>query len=185
MAMTKDKEQSLPQPQMHGDATTVRLGAAALRQSAEYARAARPPAGRLLAIDIGDVRCGLAVSDPAQRVATPLGVFETAGLLRTASPLSALIEDYEVGALVIGLPLTLAGKEGPQARHVRALTKKLLAAAGPAAQILARFFVDERYSSTHASGALHEAGLSARKQRGKLDALAATLILQGFLDEQR
>jgi len=142
----------------------------------------RQAQGRLLALDVGDVRCGVAVSDPQARVATPVSVEDTAALLRDGARLRALIEDYEVAGLVIGLPLTLAGEEGPQARHVRALTDKLLAAAGPAAARLPLSFADERHSSSQASDAAHELGLTARDIRGKLDAHAAALILQGFLD---
>ncbi|MCL2655090.1 MAG: Holliday junction resolvase RuvX [Coriobacteriia bacterium] len=138
--------------------------------------------GRLLGLDIGDVRCGVAISDSDARVATPVSVEDTVALLRPGNRLGALIADYAVAGLVVGLPLTLAGEEGPQARHVRALASKLLAAAGPAASALPLHFFDERHSSSQASDAAHSAGLTDRDLRGKLDALAATLILQGYLD---
>jgi putative Holliday junction resolvase len=138
--------------------------------------------GRLLALDVGDVRCGLAISDPACRVATPLEVQATAELLRDGLRLRQLQEDFEFTGLVVGLPLTLAGEEGPQARHVRSLTDKLLAVAGTDLAALPLTFVDERYSSVQAAATLSEAGLNSRQQRGRRDALAATLLLQGFLD---
>ena len=137
---------------------------------------------RLLALDVGDQRCGVAVSDPRAAVATPVAVVDTAALLREGSRLRAYIEDYEITGLVVGLPLTLAGEEGPQARHVRALTGKILQAAGPAAADLPVHFTDERHSSARAQTAARECGGSARETRGKLDALAATVILQGYLD---
>ncbi|MCL2332200.1 MAG: Holliday junction resolvase RuvX [Actinomycetia bacterium] len=138
--------------------------------------------GRLLALDVGDRRCGVAVSDPRAAVATPLTVEDTAALLRDGSRLRTLIEDYDITGLVVGLPLTLAGEEGPQARHVRALTERLLAAAGPTATALPLSFIDERHSSARAQEAARQAGKTTRDTRGKLDALAATLILQGHLD---
>jgi len=140
---------------------------------------------RLLALDVGERRCGIAVSDPCATVATPLAVIETALLLREGNRLRELIEGYEIGELVVGLPLTLAGEEGPQARHVRALTEKIVNAAGPVAGDLALHYIDERHSSSRAQAAAHQAGKSTRETRGKLDALAATLILQGYLDANR
>ncbi|MCL2324038.1 MAG: Holliday junction resolvase RuvX [Actinomycetia bacterium] len=141
--------------------------------------------GRLMALDVGDTRCGVALSDPRAAVATPLSIEDTATLLRDGSRLRALIEDYEVAGLVVGLPLTLAGEEGPQARHVRALCAKIIAAAGDVAAALPLDFVDERYSTVQASSALHEAGLTDRDARGRLDAAAAALFLQGYLDARR
>jgi len=139
-------------------------------------------AGRLLALDVGDVRCGVAVSDSRATIAAPVSVEDTAQLLRDGSRLRTLIEDYEATALVIGLPLTLAGEEGPQARHVRTLTGRILEAAGPVAATLPLHFADERHSSSQATGAAHQVGLTARETRGKLDAHAAAIILQGYLD---
>lgn len=138
--------------------------------------------GRLLALDIGDVRCGIAVSDTQAKVATPISVEATTALLHEPNRLRALIEDYEITGIVVGLPLTLAGEEGPQARHVRVLTDKLLDAAGPVATALPLYFFDERHSSAQAQGAACQTGRTTRDTRGKLDALAATIILQGYLD---
>jgi len=139
-------------------------------------------AGRLLALDVGDVRCGVAVSDSRATIATPVSVEDTARLLRDGSRLRTLVRDYEATGLIIGLPLTLAGEEGPQARHVRTLCARLLEAAGPEVAALPLYFADERHSSSQAADAARRSGLTTRETRGKLDAHAATLILQNYLD---
>ena len=69
----------------------------------------------MLGLDIGERRVGVAISDPGERVATPLKVLD-ARVLRDLTPLLRLLEDYEVGRIVVGLPMSLDGTEGPQAR---------------------------------------------------------------------
>ena len=135
---------------------------------------------RILALDIGDKRIGVAISDPSGRVATPLTVLDTSRQSRRGSELSKLVEDYEVESILVGLPLTLEGVPGPQARHVQALTDKM-----------ARFlrvpvhYVDERLSSAEAAKRMREAGESERSMRGRLDMVAAAVFLQAYLDMQR
>jgi putative Holliday junction resolvase len=132
---------------------------------------------RVLALDIGEKRIGVAVSDPAGRIATPLAVIDAKRTLADGADLARIIDDYSVEAVVIGLPLSMDGAEGPQARRVRALAEKLVPHLG-----VPYTFADERLSSTQASRAMSEAGVSARDQRGKLDAVAASLFLQSYLD---
>jgi putative Holliday junction resolvase len=132
---------------------------------------------RVLALDIGEKRIGVAVSDPAGRIATPLTVLDARRALADGVELARIIDDYSVEAAVIGLPLSMDGTEGPQARRVRAFAGKL----GPRLGV-PYTFADERLSSTQASRAMSEAGVSARGQRGKLDAVAASLFLQSYLD---
>ena len=135
---------------------------------------------RLLGLDIGEARVGVAVSDAAGVVASPLVVLDARALARDVGPLKRLVEDYEVTALVAGLPLTMAGEEGPQAASVRATAERIAGALGmPIA------YVDERLSSSAAARAMAGAGIDTRGQRGKLDMVAAAYILQGYLDSQR
>ena len=135
---------------------------------------------RTLALDIGDVRCGVAVSDPSGTVASPVSVLDTARLRVDQRSLQRLIEDYEVERIVIGLPVTMAGEEGAQARHVRALTAKLLRGID-----IPIVYFDERLSSVEARRALREQGVSERDARGTIDKLAATVFLQSLLDSER
>lgn len=141
---------------------------------------------RILALDIGDKRTGVAISDETQRISSPVTVLDTSELMRNGSKLRGLFEDYEVEMTVVGLPLTLAGEEGPQARHVRALVAKLIAAASlPAFSAENIVFFDERLSSKEAEASLALQGLSERDQRGKIDMIAASLFLQTYLDSQK
>lgn len=139
---------------------------------------------RVLALDIGDVRTGLALSDDRARVATPLKVLATREMCGDGRILQRIFDDYDVGRVVIGLPLSLDGTEGPQARHVRALASKLLRTAGWQLEDEV-VFVDERYSSTQAKDALSDLACTARQMRGKVDKLAATLFLQTYLDREQ
>lgn len=135
---------------------------------------------RILGLDIGEARIGVAVSDADGAVASPLVVLDARALARDIGPLKGLVEDYEVTALVAGLPLTMAGDEGPQAATVRATAERIARALGmPIA------YVDERLSSSAAARAMAGAGVSTRGQRGQLDMVAAAYILQGYLDSQR
>lgn len=135
---------------------------------------------RVLALDIGSVRIGVAVSDPAGCVASPIAVVDSRDFARALHALQELTEDYEPELLVVGLPLTLAGEEGPQAVSVRELAGRI------AGELhLPVDFYDERLSSTEARRDLRSAGLSDREQRGNVDKVAAAIVLQGWLDARR
>jgi len=132
---------------------------------------------RALGIDIGERRIGVAVSDPTGTVATPLVVLDARELARSTAPLRRLIEDYEPDLFVVGLPLTLSGEEGPQAAAVRVTVRRLIEPLGiPVA------YHDERLSSTAANRAMAAAGADARARRGSVDMVAASLLLQSYLD---
>lgn len=132
---------------------------------------------RVIAFDIGEKRIGIAVSDPSGKVATPVKVLDTATVLSDASVLRRLVADYEPGAFLVGLPLSLDGSEGPQAQAVRLLAARLLPAFD-----LPVHFADERFSSAEAKRVMSESGISERDQRGRLDAAAASIFLQAWLD---
>lgn len=134
---------------------------------------------RYLGLDIGEARVGVAVSDPTGSVATPVDVLDARRLESDLRAFNRLIEDHEPDALVVGLPLTMGGDEGPQARVVRVLAERLADASG-----LPLVFWDERLSSVEARRILSASGVSDKKQRGKVDKLAAALVLQSYLDAQ-
>jgi putative Holliday junction resolvase len=133
--------------------------------------------GRILGFDMGRARIGVAVSDEHRTVASPVAVLDVAALGSDLRPLTRLKEEYEPDLCVVGLPLTLAGEEGSQAREVRKLSDTLLSAMG-----LPLVYIDERFSSTEAKRAMREAGISEKQARGKVDMIAATLFLQAYLD---
>lgn len=135
---------------------------------------------RTLGLDIGSVRVGVAVSDAGGAVASAVAVLDARELARDARSLVRIVEDYDVEQLVVGLPLTLSGDEGPQAAEVREVAGRLASALG-----LPVAFQDERNSSTEARRAMRAAGLSEREQRGSLDKVAAAILLQTWLDTRR
>ncbi len=134
---------------------------------------------RLLGLDIGERRIGVAVSDPQARVATPLAVL-AASVVSDARPLQRLIDDYEVELIVVGLPLSMNGSEGPQAARVRGVATKLLDQLGVSVE-----YYDERLSSAEARRTMSAAGSSVKLQKGSVDKVAAAIMLQGYLDAHR
>ena len=134
---------------------------------------------RVMALDIGEVRVGVAVSDPGERVASPVCVLPAAEVASCAKPFRRLLEDWEPELLLCGLPLTLAGEEGPQAARIRKVAAQVSAASG-----LPHEFADERLSSAEAKRSLREKGYDERAMRGKVDMIAASLFLQAWLDER-
>ena len=134
---------------------------------------------RILALDIGEVRVGLAISDPGERVASPICVLPTNEVLAGAKSFRMVLEDWEPELLLCGLPYTMAGEEGPQAQRIREAAARIGRTAG-----LPLEFTDERLSSREAKRSLREKGLDERAMRGKVDMIAASIFLQAWLDER-
>lgn len=132
---------------------------------------------RVLALDIGDIRCGIAISDPAGKVASPVCVLPTMEVLSGAKSFQRILEDWEPEELVCGLPVSMSGEEGHQAAHIREMAEQIASAA-----MLPLSFADERLSSAEAKRILRESGLNEKSMRGRIDSVAASLILQGWLD---
>lgn len=130
-----------------------------------------------LALDIGEARVGIAVSDVTGTLAMPVKVLPAQEVLGNARSFRYIIEDYEPDVLVCGRPETLAGEDGPQAQRVVEAAEKIARATG-----LPLEFIDERLSSREAKRILREQGLSEREMRGKVDSVAASLFLQTWLD---
>ncbi len=139
--------------------------------------APRTPPGRVLAIDYGERRIGLAVSDPTRTVASPAGFITRRA--RKRPPIAELLrraEALEVRAFVLGLPLDSDGNETPRTMEVRRLAAVLEERSG-----LPVTLVDERYTTAAALRAVREMGGSTRGRKGDVDALAATILLQHAL----
>ncbi len=132
---------------------------------------------RIMALDIGKVRCGIAISDPDEKVASPLCVLPTQEVEQNAPSFRRLMEDWEPDLLLSGLPYTLSGEEGPQAVSIKATAQKVAKSTG-----LPLEFADERLSSSEAKRSLREKGLSEKEMRGKIDMIAASIFLQTWLD---
>ncbi len=132
---------------------------------------------RMLALDVGDRRVGVAVSDPLGLWARPLTVITRRSRAQDYQAIAALVEEHEVSRVVVGHPLELHGAVGPQAQRVERY------AAGLAEYLpVPLVFWDERLSTVEAERVLHEAGETTRQYRGRLDAVAAAVILQSYLD---
>ena len=133
--------------------------------------------GRILGIDHGDVRIGIALSDPTEFLASSLCVLDStnAGLDR----LVVLILEHQVEKVVVGLPRNMDGSYGPATAKVRAFIEKLKTKTE-----VPIFEWDERLSTVSAHNALREAGLNGKKRKGVVDKVAAQIILQNYLDAQ-
>lgn len=132
---------------------------------------------RALALDIGEVRIGIAASDASGRVASPVKVLPAAEVLSHARTFRCILEDYEPDVLVCGRPQTMSGEDGPQAERIMAQARQIADACG-----LPLEFADERLSSSEAKRILREQGLREKQMRGKVDMIAASLFLQAWLD---
>jgi len=141
----------------------------------------RPSADmRALGIDFGEKRIGVALSDPARLLAFPHDTIEYNGKTRTAVRMVAhAVRKSEATLVVVGLPLNMDGTRGKQADRVSTFVGELRLEVGEAISVE---MWDERLSSVQAGRVLEEAGLDARQRRGKVDRIAAALILQAYLD---
>jgi len=138
--------------------------------------------GRRLGVDVGAVRVGVALSDPDGVLATPLRTLDRdAAGGADVGELAGLVGEHEVVEVIVGLPKTLAGAEGPAAGAARDYAERLASVIVP---IPVRLF-DERLTTASASRQLSRRGVSTRKQRSMIDQAAAVEILQGWLDRQR
>ncbi|ALG84730.1 Holliday junction resolvase RuvX [Gordonia phthalatica] len=139
------------------------------------------PRGRHIAVDVGSVRVGVAVCDPDGILATPV---ETIRRAKDGSDIARLIEiitEYEAIGVVIGLPRTLRGEEGPAVRAARYFGRQLTSEFDG----VSIEFYDERLTTVTATQALRASGVKAKDARAVVDQAAAVAILQGWLDAQR
>jgi putative Holliday junction resolvase len=134
--------------------------------------------GRVLGLDLGDARIGVAISDDARRMAVPMGTVRT-GAPQDVKAIADLVAEQRVTLVVVGHPLLLSGEAGERA-HLAERFADALRALLPVEVVLQ----DERLSTAEADRALREAGASGRERRRTVDRSAATVILQAWLDAQ-
>jgi putative pre-16S rRNA nuclease len=131
---------------------------------------------RIAALDVGDARIGVAVSDELGITAQGIGVVRRVGGRRDLEALATMLAPYGPDRLVVGLPLNMSGSEGPQATRVRAFATRVADHLGIPLE-----FQDERLTTFAAEQALLEADVSRRRRKELVDKVAATIILQDYL----
>lgn len=140
--------------------------------------------GRILGLDVGERRIGVAISDPDGRLAVPLRILESRGDAGDARAIAELARAEDAAALVVGDPLSLDGSTGPQANRVRAFARQLAETTGLPLRLW-----DERLTSAQVqrtqAGSRKRAARGARRRRAPADDLAAAIILQSYLDRHR
>jgi putative Holliday junction resolvase len=135
------------------------------------------PLGRILGVDYGERRIGLAVSDPLQTIASPLITLVRKGPSFPIEEIVKLVQEQAAVAVIVGLPLHMDGRLGDKAETALAFARLLAEALA-----VPVFTQDERWSTTSAHKSLHERGQHPSKQRDKIDRIAAAFIVQAFLD---
>jgi len=134
---------------------------------------------RILGLDVGERRIGVAVADESVRVALPVAVVERRELPADLDAIARLVQEQGAEAVVIGLPISLNGSLGPQAQAVKAFGQEVSDRLS-----LPIEYWDERLSSVEAQRRLASAGHRGRKAKAKRDAAAAAIVLQSYLDAQ-
>lgn len=134
--------------------------------------------GRVLGLDLGDARIGVAISDDGRRMAVPLGTVRT-GPPQDLKAIADLVTEHGASVVVVGHPLLLSGEAGERAHLAERFAEALRAILS--AEV---FLQDERLSTVEAERALREVGTSGRDRRRTVDRSAATVILQAWLDAQ-
>jgi putative Holliday junction resolvase len=137
------------------------------------------PGGRVLGLDLGDARIGVAISDPGRALAVPLGTVQT-GAPHDVKAIAAMVREHGVTEVVVGHPRSMSGRAGPRARLSERFAEALEAGLG-----LPVHLQDERLSTVEADRALRAAGAGGRALRRAVDRSAATVILQAWLDAHR
>jgi putative pre-16S rRNA nuclease len=134
----------------------------------------------IAAIDLGQRRIGVAISAHQGATSYPLGALSRRSLKHDLAALAALLDSRNVGRVVVGLPLNIDGSEGPQARHARAFASKLAEALHLPVEVY-----DERLTSFEAEDRLKHRSTHGRIKKESVDAVAAAIILEGWLQERR
>jgi len=134
---------------------------------------------KVIGIDFGEARIGIAIGDEELKVAVPLTTIDA----KKAEPIEALrkiIEEHDVNKAVVGLPLGLSGKEGRLAALARNFARRIREEIGIEVEM-----VDERFTSVMAERSVRSLGMKPSRQKKKVDMIAATLILQSYFDARR
>jgi len=132
---------------------------------------------RLLGVDYGSVRVGLAVSDRERRIASPLTTYTRRGKAQDARYFTTVVEEQEIARLIVGLPVHLSGVEGRKAAEAREFGRWLTAVTGHPV-----LFYDERFTTFEAESLLRRAGMTNKRRKARRDRVAAQILLQNYLD---
>lgn len=135
---------------------------------------------KILAVDLGLARTGLAVSDPRELLASPIGTVEERDLSRLAEKIAAVAAEHKAELLVVGHPRNMDGSRGESARRAEDFAATLESLT----ELPVRLW-DERMTTVSAIGYLNETDVRGKKRKQVVDTVAATIILQDFLDSRR
>jgi putative Holliday junction resolvase len=139
-----------------------------------------PRTGRLAGIDYGTVRIGIAITDPAQSLASPLEILTRRDKAQDEKYLRRLAEQERLAGFIVGLPVHTSGLESQKSIEARAFAKWL----GEITQLPVVLF-DERYTTAHAEAMLQDAGLTSKQRKARRDMLAAQILLAAYLESGR
>lgn len=134
--------------------------------------------GRILGLDLGDARIGVALSDPLGITAQPVGKIDSRGPTADLRQIRAIIAEHEAVEVVVGLPLHLSGESGARADQAREFARRL----GASVPGVSVELWDERLTSAEANRAMISGNVRRRRRREVIDTLSAVLILQSYLD---
>ena len=133
--------------------------------------------GRIIGVDFGEVRTGVAVSDAGRFLASGIGYIKVGGLKKTAEKIAEIAAEQSASAIVVGCPVNMTGSEGPRAERCRDFAREVAELTSlPVAMI------DERMTTMAASRFLNETNTRGAKRKTVIDTLSAQIILQNFLD---
>ncbi len=135
---------------------------------------------RILGVDFGEARMGLAVSDPTATLAGGIGTFKVTGIKDAVRITVEKIKEYDATLAVIGLPVNMNGTEGDRAARSRKFAAMVEEASGIKTELC-----DERRTTILAAGYMNETGTFGKKRKQAIDTLSAQIILQGYLDRQK
>ncbi len=135
---------------------------------------------KIMAVDYGDVRTGLAVCDRTEFLASPIGTVEERNAQILCMKIAHLAEQYEVGEIVVGFPKNMNGSVGPRAQKCEAFANMLADIANVPVNLW-----DERSSTVSAHNYLNETNVRGKKRKDVVDQVAATIILENYLDYRR
>jgi putative Holliday junction resolvase len=136
--------------------------------------------GRVMALDVGGRRIGVALSDTTRVLASPLTTLRAEPRDRVLSEIAALVQRHEVVEVVVGLPLTLSGEIGPQAHLIQLFVERLKGVLTAPIHML-----DERLTTVAAERMMLDLGIKPEQRKARIDEVAASIILQDFLDSTR
>ena len=135
---------------------------------------------KIMAVDYGDARTGLAVCDRTEFLASPIGTVEEKDFNRLVEKVAYMAVQYEVGEIVVGLPLNMNGSKGPRASLAESFAKAL----NEATDIPVNMW-DERSTTVQAAGYLNETNTRGKKRKKVIDTVSATIILEAYLEFRR